>query len=67
MQTRHTTPPANSTKRSNAPKLGLKDLRTPGHPITCLRCAQAKPALGAVKFHSHWVCADCAQSLRSKD
>jgi formylmethanofuran dehydrogenase subunit E len=35
--------------------------------ITCFRCGEDKPQTGAVKFHAHLVCVDCAKKLQSLD
>ena len=67
MQTRRMTQPEKPTKPNRKPKLGRKDLRTPAKPIHCLRCSQDKPPDGAARFHSFWVCRDCAQKLNSME
>ena len=45
---------------------GLADLR-PNATVQCLHCEQARPAAGAVKFHSHQVCAACVAKLKLKE
>lgn len=46
-------------------KQGLADLR-PNATIPCFLCLQSKPQAGAVKFHAHHVCAECAVKVRAK-
>lgn len=46
-------------------KQTLASLR-PNTTVICLQCLESKAAAGAVKFHAHHVCADCAAKLKLK-
>jgi len=46
-------------------KQGLADLR-PNATVMRFLCLQPKPQAGAVKFHAHLVCAECAAKVRAK-
>ena len=63
VQTRHTTPPASSGRRSKGPRLGLQDLKQ--GTIHCMICAKESPAAGSTRFHAFHVCLPCSQRLKS--
>ena len=50
---------------AQAPSRTLADLR-PNALIDCMYCNHPKPQAGAVKFHAHHVCAECAAKVLAK-